>query len=725
MQFSHKQRLKHSFFPLLCVAIGIAPRIQAADSPAAIPSAAADEIISLDQITVSAAFRTEKLASALPVTTTVVSSEDLDRQFSLSPDLGQALAQFVPSYAPSRQKMTSRGESFRGRDPLYLVDGIPQSNPLRAGNRESLTVDPFFLEKVEVVHGSSAAQGLGATGGIVNYVTQRAPAADGTHGELEFGLSSSARFKSHGYGHKAGASLATRHGALGAVVGATAEHMPMQFDGDGRNIGVDNTQGDTLDSDSRSFFGKFDYQVTRRHSLALMVNHYELSQNLNWIAVAGNRAAGTTTTAEHGAPRGLPAKNNVTSAALTFVDAELWGGELTANVFRQDFAATYGASDTPATRNSFRVNGVPTLDQSQIEADKHGARVTWVRTFEQLGHLGLVTGFDYLSDQTAQVLVLTGRTWVPKTTFENWSPYAQLEKPFGRVSLHAGLRHELATLKVADFRTIESAGNTLVRGGAPSFRKPLFNAGATWRIADRVTLFGGFTQGFGMPDVGRVLRGINTPNRDVDDFLDLQPVVTDNWEAGTRLHGHGWRASLSAFYSSSQLGSRLAPNAAGIFDVMRERTEVYGAELKGDARLPRNWGDVGGYIAVLEGKSDRDGDGALDRRLPAVNITAPKIGLHWDRAWTRRFSTRLQSLTLLPRSDPDHRSAGDFGGYTLVDAIATMRVGRGGVSMGVENVFDRRYVSYYSQTLTGSNADNFNYFAGRGRMLSVRYRLSF
>jgi iron complex outermembrane receptor protein len=82
-------------------------------------------------------------------------------------------------------------------------------------------------------------------------------------------------------------------------------------------------------------------------------------------------------------------------------------------------------------------------------------------------------------------------------------------------------------------------------------------------------------------------------------------------------------------------------------------------------------------------------------------------------------------LTLLQRSDPDNVRAGDFGGYTLVDAIATMRAGRGEISAGIENIFDRRYLTYYSQTLTGANADNFNYFAGRGRMLSLRYRVSF
>lgn len=684
-----------------------------------------DERIALERVTVSAATRTEKLASALPVTTTIVAGEALERQMAISPDLGDVLSRSIPSYSPSRQKLTSSGESFRGRDPLYLVDGIPQSNPLRAGQRESSAIDPFFLERIEVVHGSSAAQGLGATGGIIDFVTRRAPATDGFTQRFEVTGTSFDGFNDAGFGGKLGYLVAARAGAVSGVVGAALEHTPMAYDSAGRTIGVDNVQGDTLDSDSRSAFAKLGYDFTPRHTLELMVNHFDLEQNLRWETVPGNRATGLPTTSTRGTPAGEPAQNRVTSAALTFSDRDLFTGELTVNVFLQDFIATYGASDTPATRNSFRVNGVPTLDQSQIEARKHGLRTTWAGTFPTLADLGLVTGFDYLSDETAQVLILTGRTWVPFTTYEGWSPYAQFELPVGAVTLHGGVRGEFARLEVPDFTTIESAGSTLVRGGSPSFDELLANVGATWAVAPRVTLFGGYTQGFGMPDVGRVLRAINQPGLAVADFIDLQPVVTDNWEAGVRWHGDGWRIGWSAYWSTSDLGSRLAVDAAGIYSVARERTEILGTELTGDFRLPGNWGRLGGYVAVLEGKSDRDGDGSVDTRLPSVNITAPKLALHWERDWTRALTTRLQSMTLFGRDDPEGFASADFHGYTVIDLLVSHRVGRGRVTVGVENLLDDDYITYFSQTRAPSQATNFNLFAGRGRTFTVGYRVDF
>jgi len=221
--------------------------VVAAAQTAADTVATDPEVLSLEAFKITAATRTEKVASALPVSTTVVGPTSLDRQFAISSDMGTALAQFIPGYSPSRQKLSSAGESFRGREPLYLVDSIPQSNPLRAGKRESITVDPFFLERVEAVHGSSATQGMGATGGLINFVTRAAPASDGFSSSFETSGVTSTRFKSHGYGGKVAALASARSGAASVVAGATWEHKPFGFDGDGRPLGVDNVQGETLD----------------------------------------------------------------------------------------------------------------------------------------------------------------------------------------------------------------------------------------------------------------------------------------------------------------------------------------------------------------------------------------------------------------------------------------------------------------------------------------------
>lgn len=60
--------------------------------------------------------------------------------------------------------MSGSGETFRGRAPLVLIDGIPQSNPLRPTYREMHTIDYSMVERIEVIHGANATNGMGATG---------------------------------------------------------------------------------------------------------------------------------------------------------------------------------------------------------------------------------------------------------------------------------------------------------------------------------------------------------------------------------------------------------------------------------------------------------------------------------------------------------------------------------------------------------------------------------
>ncbi|MDP1051416.1 TonB-dependent receptor, partial [Klebsiella quasipneumoniae] len=58
---------------------------------------------------------------------------------------------------------------------------------LRFGGREGYFADPMIVERIEVVSGASAAQGMGATGGIINTITRR-PTQAGTRQSVEVKL---------------------------------------------------------------------------------------------------------------------------------------------------------------------------------------------------------------------------------------------------------------------------------------------------------------------------------------------------------------------------------------------------------------------------------------------------------------------------------------------------------------------------------------------------------
>lgn len=132
------------------------------------------DTVDLDEIVVKAT-RSNKTAKDLPIKIDVFGEDEIRLQQSLTTNPTEILSNLIPSFSPSRQKLSDAGTSFRGRRPLFLIDGVPQSNPLRDGSRSGFTLDMEVVETIEVVFGANASQGLGASGGIINYITVSPP----------------------------------------------------------------------------------------------------------------------------------------------------------------------------------------------------------------------------------------------------------------------------------------------------------------------------------------------------------------------------------------------------------------------------------------------------------------------------------------------------------------------------------------------------------------------
>ncbi len=59
----------------------------------------------------------------------------------------------------------------------------------------------------------------------------------------------------------------------------------------------------------------------------------------------------------------------------------------------------------------------------------------------------------------------------------------------------------------------------------------------------------------------------------------------------------------------------------------------------------------------------------------------------------------------------------DFGGYTVVDGTVAYDTGKGTIYLAAQNLLDRFYIDYSSDTRLPT--DNFSYFAGRGRTITL------
>ena len=665
------------------------------------------------------ATRSAKPKSAVPAMVTLIDDKEIDQQRLIATDTSSLLAQLVPSFAPSRQKLTSFGESFRGRDPLYLIDGVPQSNPLRNGSREAYTIDLAVVERIEVINGANAIQGLGATGGIVNFVTKKPDRSGRWRVGLSTAVTASDGFDDDGFEHRGSVYASKRFGDFDFIGAAGYHKRGLFFDGEGRSIGVDATQGDLADSEQTNFFGKFGWEPDGGQRLQFTINKFDLEGDGDFSSVAGDRDLGVPVTAQRGAPPGVPAINDVLTISLDYSHDDLLGGAFTAQLYRQEFESTFGGG-TFAVFQDPLIAPVGTLfDQSQNRSEKFGARATM--RYEDIGGSGadMIGGLDYLEDMTAQALIFTDRFWVPETTYENVAPFVQLDLPVtDRLRLAGGVRWENATLRAGDYVSI--AGNradltrTPVEGGSPSFDELLFNGSAIVEFVEGVSAYTSYSQGYTVPDVGRVLRSVSTPGTSVRDLLDLQPVIADNYEAGLTVSLSGVTAQLAYFISESDRGSQLVADGDGVFNVVRRKTRIKGFEASAEAALPAGF-SAGGNLSILTGRVDNDEDGSLDSDLDAINIGPNRLNLYVDYS-AGQASFRLQSATLFDR---DFDAGVDFEGYTTVDLVAGYETSIGTVSFAVQNLADEQYITYFGQAAPPLRDDRF--FAGRGRTFTLGF----
>ena len=664
------------------------------------------------------ATRTQVPVSALPITVDVIDSAQLADQVAISGSTVDAISALSPSFSPTRQKLSGAGESLRGRSPLFAINGVPQSTPIRDGARDGYTLDPFFVDRIELIYGSNALQGIGATGGVVNQVLVSAADTDGISGRVLLQGVASDNFTGEGFGGKAGALVNYRAGKFDASIGATFERRGAFFDGHGNRIGIDGAQGEIQDSDSWSIFGRLGYQLSDSARIELVANRFSLEGNVNYVSVSGNRTSAIPATSARGTTPGAAPSNRNELVSLSLNDDDLAGGTFTLQAFFNRSRDIFGGG----VFDSFQDPAIdPTgslFEQSANRSRKLGGKITYEREFVK--DFTVTAGFDTLFDSTEQLLIQTDRVWVPKTEFRSLAPFGQVNLGlFDRlVTLAGGVRWENVQLKVDDFTTIASSGNTAVSGGSPKFNEWLPNAGVIIEPVKGIRAYGNYSKGYTVPDVGRILRAINTPAVNIDNFLDVSPIISDNRELGFEVKRGPLDASVTYFWSSSDFGQRLVLNSDGIFDLRREAVKIEGMEINLTVDTPLQGLKFGAGYSNLNGRVDTDGDGAVDDDLDGSNISPDRLNLsaQYDRG---PFSMRAQTQFYLSRSFKGQPVSANFEGYTLVNALLRYDTGYGAISLAAQNLLNEFYVSYDSDTVR--TFDNDRFFAGRGRTLTLAW----
>ena len=690
------------------------------------------ETTDVDQLVVTAT-RTILPASALPLTVDVIDQKALSQQLTVSGSIVDAVSTLSPSFSPTRQKLSGAGETLRGRSPLYAINGIPQSTPIRDGSRDGYTIDPFFIDRVELIYGSNALQGIGATGGVVNQVTVGPPKADGVSGKVLTQVTAGHDL-GDSVGGKVAGLVAWRGGKFDATAGVAYDARGAFYDADGRRLGMDNTQGDVQDSKALSFFARLGWQLGDNTRLDVVANRFELKGDGDYVtttisaknpapATNGDRATELPTTSFRGVVPGTPAANRVETVSASLTNTDLAGGNLIAQVFFNRSRDTFGGDTNDTFQDAAIAPKGALFDQSSNRSRKLGARLSYERAVPGIKGLTGTAGLDTISDTTEQVLIETGRAWVPPTKFQSIAPFFQgnLSLLDDKVHLAGGVRFENVELKVDDFTTLAFYGSRKVAGGNPDFKATLANGGIVVEPAKGLRVYGSYAEGYTVPDVGRILRGINVDGVDVDTYLNIEPIVSNNREIGAELKRGPFDASVSYFWSASKLGQLLVKNSGGVFDVQRQRVEIEGLEANVKAQTPVDGLTLSAGYARLRGKTDTNKDNKVDTDLDGANISPDRLNLAADFQ-RDKLGLRLQVQSYLKRDMQNALVKDDFGGYTLADVFARYELPVGALSLGIQNLLNKQYISYNSDT-TLPAVDR--YFAGRGRTATLGWEARF
>ena len=328
-------------------------------------------------------------------------------------------------------------------------------------------------------------------------------------------------------------------------------------------------------------------------------------------------------------------------------------------------------------------------------------------------------------DETEQSLALTNRVWVPPMDYKSLAPYAQLSYDIGPVTFAGGVRHEDGELKVNDYTTTFFRNRVFVEGGTLEYKEDLFNAGVIWRIVDGFSVFVSYSEGFTLPNIGIPLRNVNTPGQSVEGILDLRRSSSTTRKSAST-GAAGWAASAARTTSRRRISApRLSVDpVTRDFVLIRAPVEIKGFEVTAEFRRDRQLRSSPRCTAHTEGKTTAAGqpngplniEMGVDQHQPRQAQPARCSGTSCRTARSILGATSLHR----PRHQRGPAPAEEHThGYTLYDLTVNYDTERcGAFSLGVENLTDKFYFLSFSQI------DFFrNYFAGRGRTVSLTYRI--
>ena len=675
----------------------------------------------LSEVIISAGRNLETI-DEVPSSVTILGRKTIEQNLNITTNLGDILENRVSGLAPSTGLSSNFGQTLRGRSLLVMIDGVPQSTPLRNGAMDLRALDPAVIERVEVVKGATAIYGNGAAGGLINYFTRSPKKTRLLNSQTSVGITGSLVKKSNSMGGRFSQMFYGAKGKFNYVLSGVYEQTGEQKDADGDVQPPVYGLGET---DSYNAFAKLGYNFNPDHKVQLSYNFFSSRQTTNYLTLNGDYRNGIKTSAVPGESKGVPqgVRGNHNLGMQFSGQTGIAGTRYDADFYYQSVDNIFFFSEV------FVDGGI-----SRILSKKNGARLV-LNTPLVLNNVdaNFTYGLDVQRDITSQPLV-DGRLWVPEMDMLNLAPFVQTKFTiFDKVILKGGVRYEKVAIGVDDYATLPTKNTTTgavtpsmdVRGGELKYNTLVSNIGLRYNISDYFSPYLSFSQGFSVSDLGLVLRSAR-----VDDIakINTEAVIVNNYEAGFVSRIKNFRFEATGYISKSNLGAN-SVFQNGVFVVVRTPERIYGFELAADMQVTENL-QTGLSYSFLEGKLDTDNDGQFDGKtddyLPGQRISAPKLAGHIDYAvLPGKLNFLLQYTGILNRDRFERNSSGSYDpykapvkAYNLFSSSINYNLNETtSLNLGIENMLNEDYFTARSQY----GAFNDSYTKGKGA--SFRFTL--
>lgn len=707
----------------------------------------------IDDVVIVASRKPTKI-SEIPGTVWVVQKEKIQEQAKSGVPIKEMLSILIPSMDIGPQGRTNYGQNMRGRSALVMIDGV-SLNSIRAISRQLDAIDPFNIERIEVLSGASSIYGGNATGGIINIIT-KTPSKKGISGETELGVRTGFMGKDD-HDFRAAQSIAGKGEKVFGRLGIAYQQNGGVYGADQKQLFTDITQTDLQYNQSIDILATGGYQFNNKHKITASLQYYNSKFNGDRSLFLGeNLSAFTTKNASLLDMRdGFSSDKNVGTerymGTVAYTANGILGGQdlyvqfatrgeklgfypFPGNVTLQTGKIAYMSSSQQNTYYS----GIKAL----LSKSWKGLNVTYGADIDFEKFEGNQSVYDIAKTMSSGGLINETKYSLgryPTNHSQSYAGYVQAKyNILPKLQINAGVRYQHINVRMDDFVGSEQqtqvamgygSSASAIPGGESSYNVTLGNAGLLYKFNEQHQVWGTFSQGASLADPAKfygigqyklvgtnwnVVSSINVKEQ------PLQAIKTNQFEVGYRINKGGLRAQIAGFMSNSDKSVTVDKKT---FQILVNDLKLRNMGIEAEVSYSLKNGVYFGASGLLI-KSEVDNKGEWQKQ--EIYNASPSKLVTYIGYNIQNWSFRFQSLQNFKQKDELNNVVE---GYNTSDLMMGYRFNWGKFNLGIQNLFNTDYQTIWSkrsQVLysTYGLPELFNY-KGRGRTFNLSYTFDF